>query len=92
MHTSGFDGQRHVTCYGCHHKKIAFLPMMRFRLRTLLILLAIGPPLIALAWWYGKLAIGLLVFALIVCPQLVFELAMLLLVVGTPRNDHKDSP
>jgi hypothetical protein len=66
---------------------------MRFRLRTLLILLAVGPPLIALAWRYGKLAIGLLVFALIACPQLVVELAMLLchLVGGTPRNDHKDS-
>jgi hypothetical protein len=64
---------------------------MRYSLRTLVIVLALGPPLIALAWWYGKLAVGLLVFALIVCPQLVFELAMLLSVVGTPRNDHKDS-
>ena len=63
----------------------------RYKLRTLLIALALGPPLIALAWWYGKLNIGLLVFALIVCPQIVFELAMLLLLVGTPRNDHIDS-
>ena len=66
---------------------------MRYRLRTLLIVLALGPPLIALAWWYGKLVIGLVVFALIVCPQLVFELAMLLchLVGGPPRNNQKDS-
>jgi hypothetical protein len=27
---------------------------MRFRLRTLLILMAMGPPLIALEWWYWK--------------------------------------
>jgi hypothetical protein len=27
---------------------------MRYRLRTLLILLAVGPPLLALAWSHGK--------------------------------------
>jgi len=27
---------------------------MRYRLRTLLIVLALGPPLIALEWWYLK--------------------------------------
>jgi hypothetical protein len=51
---------------------------MRFCLRTLLIVLALGPPLIAAAWWYGKAAFVILVFALIVCPQLVLESAMLL--------------
>ena len=27
---------------------------MRYRLRTLMIVLALGPPLIALEWWYWK--------------------------------------
>ena len=27
---------------------------MRYRLRTLLILMAVGPPAIALEWWYWK--------------------------------------
>jgi hypothetical protein len=48
---------------------------MRFRLRTLLIALAIVPPAIALAWWYGKAAVGLLVLALLVCPD-VFVFAV----------------
>jgi len=68
---------------------------MRFRLRTLLIVLALGPPLIAVAWWYGKAALVILVFALIVCPQLVFESVMLLfytlcgLAGGHDRKDLK---
>jgi hypothetical protein len=43
---------------------------MRYRLRTLLIVLALGPPLIALAWWYGKMALGLLLLTLLFCPDL----------------------
>jgi hypothetical protein len=62
---------------------------MRFRLRTLMIVLALGPPIIAVAWWYGKAALGILVLALIVCPQLVLELAMLLFY--TFGHDRKDS-
>jgi hypothetical protein len=27
---------------------------MRYRLRTLLILMAVGPPLIAVSWFYGE--------------------------------------
>jgi hypothetical protein len=46
--------------------------MFRFRLRTLLIVLTLGPPLIALAWWYGKTAIGLMLLALLFCPDLLF--------------------
>jgi len=45
---------------------------MRFRLRTLLILLAVGPPVIALAWWYGRVAIGVFLLALFFCPELIF--------------------
>jgi hypothetical protein len=47
---------------------------MRYRLRTLLIVLGLGPPVIALAWWYGKMAMGLLVVALLFCPD-IFILA-----------------
>jgi hypothetical protein len=39
---------------------------MRYRLRTLLIVLTLVPPLLALAWWYGKMALGLLVL-LVLC-------------------------
>jgi hypothetical protein len=46
---------------------------MRYRLRTLLIVLALGPPVIALAWWYGKLIIALLVITLLVSPSLIFD-------------------
>jgi hypothetical protein len=35
-----------------HH--LLLIPFMRFRLRTLLIALAVGPPLLALEWWYWK--------------------------------------
>ena len=45
---------------------------MRYGLRTLLIVLALGPPAIALAWWYGRVAIGLFLLALLVCPELIF--------------------
>jgi len=63
---------------------------MRFRLRTLMIFVALGPPIIAVAWWYGKAALGILVFALIVCPQLALELAMLLF-YSFGGHDRKDS-
>lgn len=43
---------------------------MQFRLRTLLVVLAVGPAAIALAWWYGKAAVGLALLILLVCPQL----------------------
>jgi len=52
--------------------------MPRYKLRTLMIVLAVGPPLLAAAWWYGKAALAILVLALIVCPQVVLELARLL--------------
>ncbi len=50
---------------------------MRYRLRTLMIVLAVGPAVLALAWWYCKFAIGLFVLALIVCPAVIFDAAML---------------
>ena len=46
--------------------------MPRYKLRTLLIVLALGPPIIALAWWYGRTAIVLFLLACLVCPELVF--------------------
>jgi hypothetical protein len=45
---------------------------MRFRLRTLLIALALGPPVLALAWWYGRVAIGELLLVLLTLPALIF--------------------
>ncbi|MDX1948052.1 MAG: hypothetical protein SFU86_21820 [Pirellulaceae bacterium] len=45
---------------------------MRYRLRTLLILIAVGPPVIALAWWYGRAVIGVVVLAMIFCPEILF--------------------
>ncbi len=36
---------------------------MRYRLRMLLILLAIGPPLLAAAWWYYSQPMLVYVFA-----------------------------
>jgi hypothetical protein len=36
---------------------------MRFRLRTLLIVLALGPPIVAVAWFYGRLVEGLVIWA-----------------------------
>ena len=38
--------------------------MLRYKLRTLLILLVVGPPLLAVAWWYFR-RIPLWVVALI---------------------------
>jgi hypothetical protein len=33
---------------------------MRYRLRTLLIVLALGPPVLAVCWWHRTVAAGLL--------------------------------
>ena len=42
------------------------MPAVRFDLRTLLIALALGPPLIALEWWYWKeLSLALLVLLVV---------------------------
>jgi len=51
---------------------------MRFSLRTLLIVMVLGPPALAAAWWYGKILLGLIALAVIACPPLVLEPAMLL--------------
>ena len=76
------------------------LATMRFRLRTLMIVLAIGPPVIALAWWYGKLIIALLVITLLVSPSLIFDAVNLSyaafsllrrLTRGSPREESKES-
>jgi len=46
---------------------------MRYRLRTLLIVLAVGPPLLAGAWWAWVTFNGLLLLALIfVLPQFLY--------------------
>ena len=46
---------------------------MRYRLRTLLILMAIGPPVIALTWWYGKATIGFLLLVIVFAPGLLMD-------------------
>ena len=43
---------------------------MQFRLRSLLIVLALGPPFIALVWWYWKTALVMYLLACLVCPEL----------------------
>jgi hypothetical protein len=48
---------------------------MRYKLRTLPILSAAGPPLIALTWWYEKTVMGVLVLSAIFCPDLVLGVA-----------------
>ena len=72
---------------------------MQYRLRTLLIVLAIGPPVIALAWWYGKIIIALLVITLLVAPSLIFDAvnlsyysfrALRRLLGGSPRDESKE--
>jgi hypothetical protein len=42
----------------------------RYKLRTLMILLAVLPPLIALAWWYWRVAVGMIVLAIFIDPGL----------------------
>ncbi len=73
---------------------------MRYRLRTLMIVLALGPMVIALAWWYGKLIIALLVITLLVSPSLIFDAvnlsyysfrALRRLIGGSPREESKES-
>jgi fatty-acid desaturase len=64
---------------------------MRYRLRTLMIVLALGPPIIALAWWYGRLAVGVLVLALIVFPELlIYAFAGLYHLFGGKPRDASD--
>ena len=73
---------------------------MRFRLRTLMIVVAIGPPVIALAWWYGRWIIAVLVITLLVSPSLIFDAvnlsyysfrAVRRLIGGSPREESKES-
>jgi hypothetical protein len=46
---------------------------MQFRLRTLLIVLAVGPPMLAGAWWAWATFQGLILLALIfVLPQFLY--------------------
>jgi hypothetical protein len=64
---------------------------MRFRLRTLLVVLALGPPIIALGWWYGRLAVGVLALALIVFPELlIYAFGGLYLLIGGKPRDASD--
>ena len=64
---------------------------MRYRLRTLLILMAVGPPIIALAWWYGRLAVGVLILALIVFPELlIYAFGGLYYLIGGKPRDASD--
>jgi hypothetical protein len=69
---------------------------MRYRLRTLMIVLALGPPVIALAWWYGRVAIGVFLLAILVCPELIFGAfvytfgALCHLLSGKPIRDMFD--
>jgi hypothetical protein len=47
--------------------------MLRYKLRTLLILLAVGPPLLAVAWWFWEAALALVALALILEPALFID-------------------
>ena len=42
---------------------------MRYRLRTLLIVLAVGPVVLALAWWSRGIGIGLLAALALIAPM-----------------------
>jgi len=53
--------------------------MFRYKLRTLLILLAIGPPAIALEWWYLKESSLALLALLVVSLYLILWLLYLIL-------------
>ena len=70
---------------------------MRFRLRTLMILLAVGAPVIALAWWYGRAALGIFLLTVIFCPELLFGVftytfgALCHFIGRLPEGDNKDS-
>jgi hypothetical protein len=69
---------------------------MRFRLRTLLIVLALGPPVIALAWWYWKVALDLLPLALLFPYLILLSLARMFdalcqLIGVKPRGDSAEN-
>jgi hypothetical protein len=42
------------SAFGAFHHCLNRRPMPRFRLRTLLIVLALGPLVLALSWWTGS--------------------------------------
>ena len=71
---------------------------MRYRLRTLLIVLAVVPPLLAVAWWYGQ-RIPIWVFAVLLVaaiPQLlvaafVYGFGLVCYLVGRLPGGRKDS-
>jgi hypothetical protein len=54
---------------------------MQFRLRTLLIFLALGPPVIALEWWYWKQSSFALLPLIVVTVCLILWLLNLILSV-----------
>ena len=62
---------------------------MRFRLRTLLILLALGPPVLAGVWWFGNAFWSLLPLAIIVGVPwiIIFVLPELVPVIRRLRKD-----
>jgi hypothetical protein len=47
---------------------------MRYSIRTLLVLMAIMPPMLAVGWWYWRPALSVLLLAIIFCPELPFAL------------------
>ena len=52
---------------------------MRYRLRTLLIVLTLGPPVIALEWWYWKESSFALLVLIVVGLSLILGLLNLIL-------------
>ena len=65
-----------------------------------MIVVAVAPPVIALAWWYGKFIIALLVVTLLVGPSLFFDIPMFVyysyralchLIGRSPRDKGKES-
>ena len=61
--------------------------LMRFRLRTLMIVLALGPPAIALEWWYWKESSLALLVLEVVSLYLILWLLYLILWVVTRMYD-----
>jgi hypothetical protein len=55
---------------------------MRYRLGTLLVLMAIGPPVIALAWWYWQATLALLALAFIFEPAIFINAIAVTFIYG----------
>lgn len=66
---------------------------MRYRLRTLLIVLAIGPPVLAVIWWYGRIVVGVSLLVTFVVGLLILGFGGLFHLISRLHggNDRKDT-